>query len=213
MVGGRAWYRVAQRWGIRFLTILGSAVVLATITPIDCWWAKILAGHAYYSTGDVLIVLSGSMFQDGTMGWNSYLRTLYAGRGYRAGGFKQVVVTGGPSPFSQTPVALAMSEFLKCQGIPPEEIRVETASGSTRENALFTKPILDSLSGRHVLLTSDYHMFRARRVFAGLGVEVLPYPIPDVGKRGSTWAGRWPAFLDLVVETCKIAYYWLRGWI
>lgn len=106
-----------------------------------------------------------------------------------------------------------MSQYLRAVGVPAEAIRLETRAGSTRENALFTEQLLDSLPGQKVLLTSDYHMFRARRVFAKVGLEVLPQPIPDVAKRAGTWRGRWPAFLDLVTETCKVGYYELRGWI
>jgi hypothetical protein len=56
-------------------------------------------------------------------------------------------------------------------------------------------------------------MFRARRTFQKVGVNVLPRPIPDVFKRASTWKGRWPAFFDLGSETVKIAYYYARGLI
>ena len=64
-----------------------------------------------------------------------------------------------------------------------------------------------------MLLTSDYHMFRAHRAFKKAGLEVLPKPFPDARKRASEWTGRWPAFLDLVEETLKIGYYYARGWI
>ena len=65
--------------------------------------------------------------------------------------------------------------------------------------------------GRKVLLTSDYHMFRACRAFRKAGLEVAPRPFPDAGKRAANWLGRWPAFLDEVVETLKIGYYFVRG--
>jgi hypothetical protein len=42
---------------------------------------------------------------------------------------------------------------------------------------------------------------------------VLPRPIPDVRKRSMSWNRRWDAFQELVIETAKIGYYYLRGWI
>lgn len=36
-----------------------------------------------------------------------------------------------------------------------------------------------------VLLTSDYHMFRARRMFEKAGLKVVPMPIPDGLKRAT----------------------------
>jgi uncharacterized SAM-binding protein YcdF (DUF218 family) len=56
-------------------------------------------------------------------------------------------------------------------------------------------------------------MFRAQRAFQKAGLRVTPHPIPDVLKQSAEWRGRWPAFLELWVETLKIGYYWARGWL
>ena len=106
-----------------------------------------------------------------------------------------------------------MAEFLKFQGVPAAAIHLETESRSTRENALYSAPLLKTLQGRKVLLTSDFHIFRARRAFAKAGAEVSVQPVPDVLKRSNRWLSRWPCFVDLVEETVKIGYYWVRGWI
>ena len=106
-----------------------------------------------------------------------------------------------------------MRDFLVCQGVPQQAIQLESMSSSTRENALPAKQILARSEGRKVLLTSDYHMFRAHRAFNQVGLEILPRPYPDVRKRATRWIGRWAAFLDLMTETAKIIYYFARGWI
>ncbi|MEO8131121.1 MAG: YdcF family protein [Bryobacteraceae bacterium] len=159
----------------------------------------------------MLIVLGGALLDPGLLGTNSYWRSIYALQAWRAGGFHDIFLTGGSDP--QSPVATLMADFLKSQGVPAAAIHVETRSNSTRENATFSKPLLDQLPGTRVLLTSDYHMYRAVRVFEKAGITVLPRPFPDARKRGSTWTGRWPAFNDLVMETAKIAYYRWKGWI
>ncbi len=71
--------------------------------------------------------------------------------------------------------------------------------------------MLQGLPGRAVLLTSDYHVFRATRAFRKAGVAVLARPIPDARKRAANWDRRWDAFQDLVIETAKTGYYFLRG--
>jgi uncharacterized SAM-binding protein YcdF (DUF218 family) len=106
-----------------------------------------------------------------------------------------------------------MQEFLVCQGVPAQAILLEPDSRSTRENALFTRRLLGDAPGRKVLLTSDYHTFRAYRAFRKAGLTVLPRPFPDVLKRANAWQSRWPIFLGLATETLKIGYYWARGWI
>jgi uncharacterized SAM-binding protein YcdF (DUF218 family) len=202
------------RTAIVILAALGGLIVLVTATPFVLLWGETLtavAGPWEDPPGDVLIVLGGSMLEDGVVGMSSYWRSVYAARAFRAGGFRHVVVTGGSRTGSA--VAVPMGQFLVCLGVPPAAIQVETRSTSTRENALFTKELLAGVPGRKVLLTSDYHMFRARRAFANVGLEVLPSPFPDALKRAMSWQGRWPAFLDLAVETTKIVYYYARGWI
>jgi len=56
-------------------------------------------------------------------------------------------------------------------------------------------------------------MYWAPRTFRKAGLVVALHLIPDAFKRGGSLAGRWPAFLDLVRESVKIGYYWVRGWI
>jgi uncharacterized SAM-binding protein YcdF (DUF218 family) len=189
---------------------LGITVLVVTVTPVVPWYARTMAGRWNDPKGEVLIVLGGSSIEDGTLGRNSYLRAQYAVRAYRQGGFRKVLISGGGSP---RPVALSMAEFLQFQGIPKDAILVETLSANTRENALYSKPMLDALPGRKVLLTSDYHVFRATRAFRKLGADVVPRPFPDAIKEGQTWRGRWPAFIEVVLESGKIAYYYSRAWI
>ena len=204
-----SWLRYAVRWLVRMLALVGLLVVLVTVTPVVNWWAGKLAGRWTDPGGDVLIVLGGSGTRSGMIGFDSYLRSQYAIEAYRSGGFSLILVCGGGNP----PTALAMRNFLVSQGIPAAAVRMETESRSTRENALDAKQALAGVPGRKVLLTSDYHMYRAYRTFLRAGVEVEPRPLPDARKRAASLRGRWPAFLDLMVESVKIVYYKARGWM
>ncbi len=193
------------------LALVSLVVVAVTFTPLDAWWANELAGGWNDPPGDVLIVLGGAQDStDGIIAWDSYVRSVYAVREYRKQKFPLIVLSGGGAPIS---VASAMSSFLQAQGIPATVLRLEEQSRSTRENAQFTAQLLSSVPGRKVLLTSDYHVYRALRAFHKVGVEASPRPIPDVVKRAGAVRGRWPAFLDLIEEDLKIGYYWVRGWI
>ena len=192
------------------LASLGLLVVLVTVTPLTSWWAARLAGSWNSPKGDTLIVAAGSILGNGMIGDSSYWRAIYAALSYREGTFREVVVTGGGKP---APIAIPIADYLVSQGVPRERIRLETRSQTTRENALNVTAMLAGTSGRKVLLTSDYHMYRAYRTFRKAGLEVEPLPFPDAGKRGSFWQGRWPVFLDLAIESAKIVYYRARGWI
>lgn len=192
-------------------------VVLVTFTPLVRWWAIELAGPWTDARGDVMIVLTGNILSNGIIGESSYWRSAYAIMAWREGGWRQVIVSGGGGGAS-LPVGEAMKIFLESGGIPSDAILAESRSMSTRESAQNLPLILAQTTGpqtpgRTILLTSDYHMFRAVRALRKTGVMVIPRPIPDASKRAGSWNLRWEVFQDLLIETTKIAYYWGRGWI
>jgi uncharacterized SAM-binding protein YcdF (DUF218 family) len=163
------------------------------------------------SKGDVLILLGGSSITHPglpsgmVMGEDTYWRAVYAVYAWRQGGFRTILLCGAASAETVRP-------FLVAEGVPESAILVENRSSSTRENALFAKPILAGLSGRFVLLTSDYHTRRAARTFAREKIPVIVRPCPDLLKRVNSLRLRWDCFWDLVRELGKLAYYRIRGW-
>jgi uncharacterized SAM-binding protein YcdF (DUF218 family) len=188
---------------------LGILVAVVTVTPLVDGLGALLAGRWDDARGDTLIVLTGSSLESGVIGESSYWRSVYAVMFWREAQYRTIWITGyGDGPRT---AAELMRDFLIGQGVPGERIRVETASRSTRESAAAMARILSGDSSRKVLLTSDYHMFRSRRLFARAGVEVAALPIPDARKRGGRWRTRWPAFLDVAEEMTKIVWYGARG--
>jgi uncharacterized SAM-binding protein YcdF (DUF218 family) len=194
--------------------MLGLLVVLVTATPFDSWMSARLAGPWDNPHGDLLVVLAGSALEGGTIGVSSYWRCVYAVWAFREGGFGKILITGGSSdPANETPIAVSMQKLIVFLGVPADAVSVETTSTSTRENALHSVPLLLRMPGKKVLLTSDYHMYRALRVFRKAGLDLPGWPYPDTGKMAASWSGRWPAFLEISLELTKIAYYRFEGWI
>ena len=193
----------------RGLTGLGLLLLTVTCTPLVSWWAACLQGPSTEARGDILIVPSGRMEGAGILGESSYWRSFYAILAWREGGWRQIMITGG----GPVPVAEVMRIFLQSGGVPSRVIRMDTESTTTRESALNVKVALENEPGSKVLLTSDYHMFRAWRTFRRAGLEVIARPVPDAAKRAHRWNLRWGAFQDLAIETFKIVYYRWRGWI
>ncbi len=200
-------FRNVWRALVWFCAFLGALLLVVTFTPLVDQWAATLSNPYGDSKGDVLIVLAGSIIGGGMIGDSSYWRSVYAVRTWREGGFHEMLISGDRG--SSDP----MREFIVSQGVPAAAIRTEPHSLSTRENALFTTEMLRDTPGRKVLLTSEYHMFRAFRAFRKAGLKVLPRPIPDARKRATRWLYRWWVFLDLCTETLKIVYYKAHGWI
>lgn len=206
----RVFKQTASKWSRRLLlwplASIGLVVVVVTVTPLVTWYANLLAGDWSAPDGQVLIVLGGSYFEPDIISEDTYWRCVYALRLFRRGHFKRVVVVGHG-------VAENMRQFLAFQGVPADAIYLETHSNSTHENAIYTARMLASVPGTKVLMTSDYHMFRALHTFERAGIDVLTCPIPHSVKLAGSWQTRWLAFLDEGVESVKIVYYATRQWI
>ena len=191
------------------LAVVGLVVLLVSATPLVSWWATALAGPWTDPSGGTLIVLAGDPTDNGLIGRSSYLRANYAVRAYEADNFERILITG------DLPSSTDMALFMKASGVPHDRILLETESRSTHDSAVNTEALLrgDAAATDLVLLTSDFHMWRSHRAFRRAGVLVHPRPIPDVLKRASRWQDRWGAFQDLILESIKIAYYGVKGWI
>jgi uncharacterized SAM-binding protein YcdF (DUF218 family) len=209
-------YLVSRFW--RIFRTAAACFVLALIllytspvVPALAWW---LIGTRWEEPkGDILIVLGGDQLGDGTLGIGSYWRSVYAVRAFRPGGFQRIVVTGGRGGPSSTSIARAMADFMVGLGVPREDITLEEQSTSTRENALFTARMIRGWTGKKVLMSSDVHMRRAYATFKRAGLDTIPSPIPDVGKRWNSWPARWDCIWEVGVSLLKYGYYAMRGWL
>jgi len=189
----------------RLLTVIGLITVLAISTPLVAWWAQAYSGPIGQPKGDVLILLSAAADDRGGISYSSYWRARQAIYAWQTGGFKKIIVSGGGGP--------GITNYLFAYGVPRDAILAEWKSTSTRENAIETARLVQGMTGKKVLLTSDFHMFRAIRVFRKLGLDVTPLAVPDVLHSTEHWNGRFTAFEIMAIESLKILDYGIRGWI
>jgi uncharacterized SAM-binding protein YcdF (DUF218 family) len=106
---------------------------------------------------------------------------------YKRGIIKKILITGGYSDLTGENIneANLAETFLQQVGIPKADIYIENQSRNTRENAIFTKVILEKL-GIHsscLLITSAAHLRRSVACFQKIGVAVVPFPCNFVAKR------------------------------
>jgi uncharacterized SAM-binding protein YcdF (DUF218 family) len=197
--------RKAGRWFSSICAVIGFVFVLVTVTPLVSWWAQAYSGPIGRPKGDVLILLSAADDDRGGISFSSYWRAREAIYAFQTGGFKKIVVTGGGGP--------SILEYMIAEGIPREAVVAEWRSTSTRESGIAMARLMQTMPGKKVLLTSDFHMYRALRVFRKLHVDVTPMAVRDVLQSSAGWGGRFGAFETMVGESAKIVYYFLRGWI
>jgi uncharacterized SAM-binding protein YcdF (DUF218 family) len=97
----------------------------------------------------------------------------------------RLVYTGGSAGDRARSEAQLAAEQMKRLGLSTERLLIETASGTTWDNARNTKALLgDRAQGRWVLITSASHMPRAMGCFRTVGLTTIPYPV-DYQTRGS----------------------------
>lgn len=136
----------------------------------------------------------------------------------------RIVFTGGGasllSPIVRTEADGAKLLF-DSLGLPPEQLVLEDKSRNTRENASFTRRLVDPKPGeRWLLLTSAWHMPRAIGVFRKAGFHVEAFPVDFIsGGESADFTrpyARAPRGLGIADDALKewvgLLAYWLAGY-
>lgn len=117
---------------------------------------------------------------------------------------KTVIVSGGQGADEAHTEASVMAQYLLARGARPAQVIEEDQASNTRENLLFSAALAEACgidTSRVLIVTSDFHMCRAKYIARTLGME--PY-----GLTSSTW----PWILKLnytlreVFAFCKAVY-------
>jgi uncharacterized SAM-binding protein YcdF (DUF218 family) len=155
---------------------------------------------------DAAVVLAGDP---------EYERTTAGSRLVLSGRCRLLILTGGEEgPGDGAP---SLREHALGLGVPPDRIRMESASHSTRESLVNVLPILRKEGVRSVaLVTSPYHQRRAylaaRRAWpAEVAIRNRPAR-PSVWAPRDWWRDAWSRKV-VVSEYGKLVYYALRRWL
>lgn len=83
----------------------------------------------------------------------------------------KVIVSGGQGENEPLSEADGMREYLLGAGIPEERILTETESFNTKQNLEYSSRFLNPKEDRVVLVTNNFHMFRALRIARKQGYQ------------------------------------------
>ena len=105
-------------------------------------------------------------------------RLIEAVRLYRSGVINKILITGGAAdPANPTEnEGKLLVETAIMLGVNDNDLILEGKARNTYENAKFSQPIVSQFSSA-VLITSAFHMPRAKACFAKQGLEVIAYPV------------------------------------
>lgn len=129
---------------------------------------------------------------------------------FEAGRASRLLFSGGRST-PEVVEADEMARYAEQRGVPAAAILREGQSRDTIENARMSVALLrEALKlarpPRVLLVTSDYHIERASRLFRCAGAEVVPVPVALAlqphERRKRVWGERLVAFVYAFIDEC-----------
>jgi len=166
LCGKPAWRRRIPKWLIRLFWI-GVAAGLAIFLFVEG-----LVMTRYFASApedaDVMIVLGAQWKQHGPSLVLKY-RLDRAIQYLNENPQTIVIVSGGQGPDEPISEAEGMAGYLAAAGVDPERIYQEDESTNTYENLKFSKDMVDKENDEIVLVTSNYHVFRAEKLARAQG--------------------------------------------
>jgi uncharacterized SAM-binding protein YcdF (DUF218 family) len=134
-------------------------------------------------SADAIVVLSG-MLEINEVGDSTYIEwgdpdRFFGGIAlFKAGKAHKLIFTGGKMPWDKAKKTEGevLKEYAISNGIPSEKIFVTKDVVNTADEAVAVKELI-SPSKRIILVTSAYHMYRAKRLFENEGFVVIPYKV------------------------------------
>ncbi len=156
------------------VVLLGLLAAVATGTLIG--WAA--SGHAGVNCRYIVVLGAGV---DGDKPSLSLQERLDAAYTYLANHPKTIcIVSGGKGSGEDLSEADCMYRELTQRGISPDRIWKESQATTTRENLRFSIQLIQehtgSLPTQIGLVSSEYHLYRAERIAASLGVSAVGIP-------------------------------------
>jgi uncharacterized SAM-binding protein YcdF (DUF218 family) len=158
---------------------------------------KLVEGSEYrkpisaIDTADAIVVLSG-MLEINEVGDSTYIEwrdpdRFFGGIAlFKAGKAQKLVFTGGKMPWDKAKKTEGevLKEYAISNGISYEKIFVTKDVENTADEAVAVKELI-SPSKRIILVTSVYHMYRAKKLIEKQGFEVIPYKVDYKSERNN----------------------------
>ena len=150
---------------------------------------KLVEGSEYrkqisaIESADAIVVLSG-MLGINEVGDSTYIEwgdpdRFFGGIAlFKAGKGQKIVFTGGKMPWDNTKKTEGevLKEYASSNGIPSEKIFVTKDVENTADEAVAVKELIRP-SKKIILVTSAFHMYRAKKLFEKQGFIVIPYKV------------------------------------
>jgi uncharacterized SAM-binding protein YcdF (DUF218 family) len=166
---------------------------------------------AWASDNAIVLLTSGAVpVPDESVepGFAAYGRIVQAATMYRectsAARRCTVLVTGGDPSLLGTPLAVTYGAVLQRLGVPVADLKLESRSRNTWQNAQFSRPLLQAIGAQRIwLVTSGFHLQRGLLYFAHFGIHPTPVRADYLAATFSVW----PSASNLVLTNLALHEY------
>lgn len=159
-------------------------------TPLfSKYFFKIIEGPEYRKNiklipkANAIVVLSGNLEindreNDSFIEWGDPDRLFGGIELYSAGKALKLIFTGGRIPWNKAKIneGNVLKEYAITMGIPKANILVGKDANNTYEEAITIKQLLN-YENKIILVTSAFHMSRAKKIFEKMGFKVIPFKV------------------------------------
>lgn len=195
------------------IVLLGNLAIVLLLAPntVGYLYSKVEVVPDIRQADAIVLLSSWSFDEIGDS--RTYQRLFHAAKLFREGYADTLIIAGGKSENRAESLASTMRSMSIELGIPEGAIFVEERSLNTRENLMYSKPIMESIGIRDFLLvTSCSHMGRAMGVANKLGLSAYPAPVRcfEAGRNSFQWRLRF--CYEVLREYGARIYFRLRGW-
>jgi uncharacterized SAM-binding protein YcdF (DUF218 family) len=164
------------RWALILILFFSNGFLLDE--AFRCWELPATPFHKMKQY-DYGILLGGMSANDETLdrvqffrGVDRLIQTIDL---YKRGVIKKIIFTGGSGRVLHPEMKEGelIKPYILKMGVAEADLIIENESNNTRENALFTKAIIDKekLQGDFLLITSAFHMRRSIGCFTKVGIQ------------------------------------------
>lgn len=168
---------------ILFRSLVAAGVVLLLI--IEGMIASQFGATA--QTGADYVIILGAQWKTSGPGYVLQKRLDKAIEYLNANPETKVIVSGGQGYNEPISEAEGMKGYLEAAGIDPDRIFMEAASTNTTQNLIFSGELLNKSEDRVVIVTNNFHMFRALAIARkqgyvraeGLSAGTFPFTVPN----------------------------------
>ncbi|MCI8496748.1 MAG: YdcF family protein [Clostridiales bacterium] len=163
--------------GGKVLIVVSSAAIVTAVAVFCTISGLMISAFSSAPQGDTVIVLGAKTINGEPM-------LMLANRLDAAAEYLEehpqaiCVVTGGQGDDEVEPEAVSMQRYLMRKGISEQRIYVEDQSTNTSENLQYATDILETenLSKKVVIVTDEFHQYRAQHFARECGLEVSAKP-------------------------------------